>query len=147
MKKYILPDFLVNLITQERYERWLRRKADAHFRRDKTRGNRIATAEQYRLSIHEAVLLSRGYDAYTHEQLDWSLLCTYDNDQSKTHGREYKKQFALLPSIDHVDAGTGSPNFKICSWRTNDAKSDLPYDEFVDLCKLVVAAAGNKNQI
>jgi hypothetical protein len=29
----------------------------------------------------------------------------------------------------------------ICSWRTNDAKSDLTRDEFVELCRKVIARA------
>lgn len=38
-KRYKLPDFLKEWTTQEIYERWLRRKAAAHVRRDRRRGN------------------------------------------------------------------------------------------------------------
>jgi hypothetical protein len=62
----------------------------------------------------------------------------YDNDESRTHGRAYKQQFALLPTVDHVGDGIGPADFKICSWRTNDSKSDLSLDEFLHLCKAVL---------
>jgi hypothetical protein len=72
-------------------------------------------------------------DFYTEEQLDWTLLSKYNNEDSKKYGREYKKQFALLPSVDHLEDGKGPANFVICAWRTNDSKNDLSYEEFVEL--------------
>ena len=47
----------------------------------------------------------------------------------------------MLPSVDHVGDGKGAANFKICAWRTNDAKNDLSYEEFLELCRKVIAAA------
>lgn len=78
--------------------------------------------------------------------MDWTLLSKYDNEQSQKEGKEYKKQFALLPSVDHVSDGKGVADFKICSSRTNDAKSDLSYDEFVELCTKVIKAANKSLQ-
>ena len=138
-RKYQLPAFLDRIVTQEQYEHWLRRKATGHLRRDRERGNSKATGEEYRIAIHKAVVASKGIDAYTGEQLDWSLLSNYDNEESSKHGRAYKKKFALLPSVDHVGDGTGPASFKICSWRTNDAKNDLSLEEFVELCRLIVS--------
>ena len=136
--KYQLTDELLRFVPQDVYERWLHRKAMAHVRRDRKRGNTTATNESYKIAIHKAVCESGGYDAYTNEELNWSLLSQYDNEQSKKHGRNYKKQFALLPSVDHVGDGSGDADFKICSWRTNDSKSDMTYPEFVELCKKVI---------
>ncbi len=45
---------------------------------------------------------------------------------------------ATLPTIDQVGDGLGYPMSKISSWRTNDAKNDLPLEEFIDLCRRVV---------
>ncbi len=143
MRKYQLNGEMAGLIDQSTYERWLHRKAMAHVKRDRARGNTTATNEEYKLAIHQAVCESDGKDAYTNEDLDWSLVSQYDNEQSTKHGRHYKKKFALLPSVDHVDDGTGAADFKICSWRTNDAKNDMTYKEFVELCKKVVAAASS----
>lgn len=141
-KKYNLPLFLSEKISQEDYERWLRRKAQAHVRRDRHRGNNGAIGEKYRDAIHQAVIQSGGRDSYTGEDLDWSLLSQYDNDQSKEHRRRYKHQFALLPTVDHVGDGTEGADFRICSWRTNDAKHDLELPEFLLVCQAVLRHHG-----
>jgi len=143
MRKYQLNDELSALVDQTIYERWLHRKAMAHVKRDKARGNTTVTNDAYKIAIHKAVCESKGIDAYTNEKLDWSLLSKYDNEQSKKHGRKYKKQFALLPSVDHVGDGTGEADFKICSWRTNDAKNDMSYSELVDFCHKIINAYKN----
>lgn len=143
-RKYALPEGLRAMTTQEIYERWLRRKAVAHVRRDKKRGNKSATNETYKLVIHQAVCASGGKDAYTLEQLDWTLLSKYNNEASQQGRRKYKAGFALLPTVDHVDDGLGPADFKICAWRTNDAKNDLTLGEFVELCRRVVAASDSE---
>lgn len=143
MKKYQAPDFLSDIIDQATYEKWLHRKAMTHVRRDRGRGNISAQNSEYKQAIHTAVIECQGFDSYTKEPLDWSLLSQYDNELSKQHGRGYKKLFALLPSIDHVGDGLGSADFRICAWRTNDSKNDLPLDEFIALCQRVVDTAKN----
>ncbi len=139
-RKYQLPPFLEGIQTQEVYERWLHRRAQAHVKRDRKRGNRNAKNAQYKIAIHHAVLASKGLDAYTLEELDWRLLGRYNNEEAKIQGRDYKKGFAMLPSVDHVGDGLGAPDFKICSWRTNDCKSDLSLDELVAFCRKVLRA-------
>ncbi len=120
----------------------LQRKATAHARRDRRRGNPHARISQYKEAIHEAVLNGGDQDAYTGERLDWSLISTYDNTESQKRRRAYKKEFALLPTVDHVGDGSGSPDFVICSWRTNDSKSDLNLAEFLALCRRVLKHSG-----
>lgn len=137
-KKYQRPDFLKDTVTQDQYERWLRRKAMAHVRRDRRRGNTTATNAEYNGAIHRAVMESGGRDFYTGELLDWSLISKYENARSKADGRRYKASFALLPTVDHVNDGLGPADFKICSWRTNDAKNDLTLKDFIELCEKVV---------
>jgi len=137
-KKFPLPPFLVGIQTQEAYLKWLSRKASAHIKRDRNRGNTVATLSSYKIAIHEAVWASGGYDHYTGEHLDWSLLSQYNNVDSKKLKREYKKKFALLPSVDHVDEGLSHPRFTICGWRTNDCKNDLSYEELVDVCRKII---------
>ena len=139
MRKYERPHFLPTSVTQANYEKWLRGRATAHVRRDKKRGNVTATIEAYKSAIHDAVVRSEGRDHYTDESLDWSLLGSYSNEESTANGRHYKAGLALLPSIDHVGDGLGEADFKICAWRTNDAKHDLTHDDFVALCRRVVA--------
>lgn len=137
--KYGLPSFLSDKITPEAYLRWLSRKAMAHVKRDRKRGNAVATRESYMLAIHDAVVTSDGRDAYTGEELEWHLLSKYDNVAAKAGRREYKKSLWLLPTVDHVGDGTGTPDFRICSWRTNDCKNDLSSDELREFCRAVLA--------
>jgi hypothetical protein len=137
-RKYELPPPIAQLTTQAAYERWLRRRARAHVGRDRNRENLTATIEKYKVAIHRAVKLSEGRDFYTGEALNWRLLSQYNNAESKAGGRVYKAKLALMPSVDHVGDGRGVPEFRICAWRTNDAKSDLTQVEFVDLCRKVV---------
>jgi hypothetical protein len=138
-RKYQLPDFpSVTPPAQADYQRWLHGRAVAHVKRDKKRGNSTATNETYKIAIHAAVIRSGGRDYYTGEPLNWSLVGQYSNEESKAKGRRYKATLALLPSVDHVDDGLGEADFKICAWRTNDAKNDLTHQEFVALCRRVV---------
>jgi hypothetical protein len=145
-RKHTMPAFLEGVVTPEAYERWLSRKALAHVKRDRGRGhsNETATRALYKEAIYAAVVLSGGRDAYTGEQLDWHLISTYDNDESKLGRHLYKARFVKLPSVDHVDAGATEASFRICAWRTNDAKNDLSIADFVELCRRVVARADRK---
>jgi hypothetical protein len=141
-KKYDLPPFLAGIVSQEIYERWLRRKAQTHVRRDRNRGHISASGAIYREAIHGAVLESAGLDAYTGEALQWNLISQYDNDESKENGRHYKKKFALLPTVDHMGDNLKPANFKICGWRTNDAKNDLDLAEFISVCQAILKHNG-----
>ena len=146
-RKYQLPDFLVTVVEQDVYERWLYRKTKSLVARDKRNGAQVL-ALVYRDAIHQAVLTSEGIDVYTGEKLDWTLISKYDNDESKQAGREYKHKFALLPTVDHIDdPRLGSANFNICAWRTNDAKHDLGLDEFIALCEKVLAHRARKSNL
>jgi len=148
--KHTMPAFLDGVTSPEAYERWLGRKAMAHVKRDRARGHSADGTKRslYKGAIHAAVVLSGGRDAYTGEQLHWHLISKYNNDESKLGRHVYKAQFALLPSVDHVGAGATEASFRICAWRTNDAKNDLSVVEFVEICRRVVAHAdseeGNK---
>ena len=144
-RKFEIPSFLKNTQTQSFYEKWLHRKAAGHLKRDRNRGNAVATGSSYREAIHAAVVSSKGRDFYTGEKLDWSLLSQYNNDESKRHRRAYKKRFELLPSVDHVGDGLGVANFRICGWRTNDCKNDLTHRELVSFCKLVLTHEDEAN--
>ena len=45
-----------------------------------------------------------------------------------------------LPTVDHVTAEP-VPDFEIVSWQTNDAKGDMPPEEFIAYCRRVVQVA------
>jgi hypothetical protein len=59
---------LVGTCSREHYVRWLQRKATAHARRDRRRGNPDARISEYKEAIHEAVLSGGDSDAYTGER-------------------------------------------------------------------------------
>ena len=141
-KMYDLPSFLNDVVSQEAYERWLHRKAQAHVKRDRLRGNSSASGSAYKQAIHAAIIESDGCDAYTGELLDWKRISQFNNEEAQMNGRHYKKSFALLPTVDHVGDGQGSANFKICGWRTNDAKNDLDLAEFISVCQSVLKHHG-----
>ncbi len=141
-KRYALPPFLVGRVDPLVYERWLARKAAAHLKRDQKRGYEGVSRSLYREEIHKAVFASEGRDYYTGETLDWSLLSKYKNEDSIAGKHAYKAGFALLPTIDHIESAQTNSGFRICGWRTNDAKHDLTHDEFIQLCKLVLQKAG-----
>jgi len=110
----------------------------AHVRRDLKRGV-ACTVSQYKEAIHFAVC-SRGHeDFYTGERLDWKLVSVYRNEEAKSGKVKYKKTLSLLPTVDHTEDEHGQPCFVICSWRVNDAKSDLTLGEFYSLCERVLA--------
>lgn len=53
MSKFSLPPFILDdTVSQEDYERWHQRKAQAHVKRDRQRGNIKATGSEYREAIH-----------------------------------------------------------------------------------------------
>ena len=131
-------------IEQGTYLRWLRRKAAAHVKRDRKRAGHTITGEDYRLAIHAAVADHGTHDFYTGEQLDWSLVSRYNNEESKAGRSVYKAGFAMLPTVDHVARPDGRWDFVICTWRTNDAKNDLGHSEFIDLCRRVIAHVDSK---
>ncbi|UHQ23983.1 hypothetical protein LVB77_04505 [Lysobacter sp. 5GHs7-4] len=70
------------------------------------------------------------------------MISTYDNQASKNGRHHYKATFALLPTIDHIDASSKTASFNVCAWRTNDAKNDLSRQAFIDLCRRVLEHEG-----
>lgn len=128
-------------IPQETYIRWLRRKAAAHLKRDRKRCEHTITGEEYRRLIHAAICDHGTHDYYTGEELNWQLVSTYSNEDSRLGRTAYKAGLALLPTVDHVPGKDGRYDFVICAWRTNDAKNDLGHSEFIELCRRVVARA------
>jgi len=82
------------------YPSWVQRKAVTLCKRDQKRGG-TGNVHQYRLAIHDAVLASEGRDHWTGEPLDWQLISTYDNNETAARKSAHKKQYAMLPTIDH----------------------------------------------
>ncbi|WP_186495673.1 hypothetical protein [Synechococcus sp. TAK9802] len=108
-------------------------------RRDKRCGGEYSVKEAIE-AINQAFHRCNGFDPYDGSKLDPKLLGTYNNEEAKAQGADYKKRFAMLPTVDHVKAEP-VPDFEIVSWQTNDAKGDMPPKEFIAYCRRVVRIA------
>ena len=86
-----------------KYSELIQRKAVAVTRRDKRRGGQY-TVKQAIEALDQAFHRCNGFDPYDGSQLDPDLLGEYRNEDAKAEGAEYKKRFAMLPTIDHVKA-------------------------------------------
>lgn len=140
--KYTAPAYVLESVEQALYADWLHKKAVAHVVRDRKRWKAEISVSEYKQAIHEAVINGNGFDPYTGEKLDWHLIGKYDNESAKGVGSNYKRKFRMLPTLDHQEhAHSTEPNFQICSWEVNDAKSDLTHDEFIELCKRIIQHA------
>jgi hypothetical protein len=140
---YDLPGFLESRVTVKKYRNWLSHKAAAHAKRDRKRLPTPVILSLYKQKIHDAVQASGGVDWYTGENLEWEKISTYSNDDSKAGRSHYKASLALLPTADHVLGENDVYDFVICGWRTNDAKNDLNLQDFLDVCRKVVARHGS----
>lgn len=139
MRKYTLPGCLAGKCSQSKYSKWLGRKAQAHLKRDRHRQTAPKwTLSQYKTAIHTAVVEGGDRDFYTGEPLDWSLISTFENKAAKAGGSKYKQTLRMLPTVDHCFDEKGQPRLVICSYEVNDAKSNLPLQEFYRLCESVL---------
>ena len=126
-------------VSDGKYSELIQRKAVAVTRRDKRRGGKYSVKEAIE-AIHQAFHRCNGFDPYDGSKLDPELLGTYSNERSKERGPAYKREMAMLPTVDHVTAEP-VPDFEIVSWQTNDAKGDMPPEEFISYCRRVVQVA------
>tara|TARA_B100000405_G_C16416267_1_gene312409 strand:- start:47 stop:481 length:435 start_codon:yes stop_codon:yes gene_type:complete len=131
------PDWVE--LSDEDYSDLIRKKAVAVTRRDKKRGGEYSVKEAIE-AIDQAFHRCTGFDPYDGSKLNPKLLGEYDNKASKAKGAAYKKEMAMLPTIDHVKAEPVA-DFEIVCWQTNDAKGDMPPDEFIAYCRRVVQIA------
>ena len=126
-------------LSDEDYSDLIRKKAVAVTRRDKRRGGEY-TVKQAIEAVHQAFHCCNGFDPYDGSKLDPDLLGTYNNERSKERGAAYKREMAMLPTVDHVTAEL-VPDFEIVSWQTNDVKGDMPSEEFIAYCRRFVQVA------
>ena len=137
-RRQALPDFLVGLLPQATYQRWLVGRARWQSARDRERNLEGADAAAYLLAFDAAVRASMGRCAYTGDWMRWELLMTFDTRAAARGGIPYMRQYDQMPTIDHVDVTLpGPPEFVICTWATNRAKSHMSPAAFRRLCERV----------
>ena len=100
-------------VSDGKYSELIQRKAVAVTRRDKRRGGKYSVKEAIE-AIHQAFHRCNGFDPYDGSKLDPELLGTYSNERSKERGADYKREMAMLPTVDHVTAEL-VPDFEIVS--------------------------------
>jgi hypothetical protein len=135
--KYPLPAFLKGRCAPSEFYKWINNKADTLLKRDRKHGKpyaRTATKATYKGKIYDAVIRSGERDPYTDDVLSWEMIGTWDT--STRHSENYKRQFALMPTVDHANPDV--LEFEICSWLVNGCKSYLRPEEFTGLCQRVV---------
>jgi len=136
---YFLPPFLEGILTLEQYRRWLEEKAHHLFVKDQ-KGNRPCvlgrTCADYKMAIHKAIWANGLLDPYTGDVMDWKSI-----GASKS-GEALGQEDNMMPTVDHIDPYATELAFEICSHIVNDCKNNLNSDEFVGLCKKVVAFRG-----
>ena len=141
--RYPMPAFLEGKVAAPVYHKWLDKRADKLFAKDKRLGRPYAlraTAAIYQGLIHRAVTQSGQLDPFTGEALRWELIGTWDTTPGADIPDMDERHYALLPTIDHADPKELA--FEICSWVVNTCKSELTPEEFVALCKRVVEYRG-----
>ena len=126
-------------LSDGKYSDLIRKKAEAVTRRDKRRGGKYSVKEAIE-AIHQAFHRCNGFDPYDGSKLNPKLLGEYKNEDAKAEGAAHKRRFAMLPTVDHVTAKPVA-DFEIVSWQTNDAKGDMPPEEFIAYCRRVVQVA------
>ena len=122
-------------LSDGKYSDLIRKKAEAVTRRDKRRGGKYSVKEAIE-AIHQAFHRCNGSDPFDSSKLNPKLLGEYKNEDAKAEGAAHKRRFAMLPTVNHVKAEP-EPDFKIVSWQTNDAKGDMPPEEFIAYCRRV----------
>jgi hypothetical protein len=138
---YFLPFFLTGICTLAVYMEWLAQRAYKLHKRDREQGRPYGLAgsiSSYKKAVHAAVIAAGLLDPFTGETMRWELIGTW-NDNDHTNAK--KKDFYLMPTVDHVDPYAEVLELEICSWRINESKSNLTPDEFVDVCRKVAARA------
>ena len=126
-------------LSDEDYSDLIRKKAVAVTTRDKRRDGKY-TVKQAIEAINQAFHRCNGFDPYDGSKLNPKLLGEFKNEDAKAEGAAHKRRFAMLPTVDHVKAEP-EPDFEIVSWQTNDAKGDMPPEEFIAYCRRVVQIA------
>jgi len=139
---YPLPNFLQGICSQNQYGAWLLLRAKELYNRDKKNCKVCAlhsSRSLYRKAIHAAVNEGDLFDPYTRDVMDWQRIGTWDSTTGKDNHDIFRKEFTMLPTVDHKDPEMKALDFEICSWLINCCKSGRTPQEFIALCKRVAS--------
>jgi len=139
---YFLPSYLNGICTEDQFRKWLFKRAYELHLRDLRQGRPYAVRGDrvpYTKGIYTAALNAGLLDPYTGERMTWEKIKTWNSTKGKDWPDDLIKSFYLMPTVDHVDPSASVLKFQICSWRINECKSGLTPQEFIELCKKVIA--------
>ncbi len=141
--QYPLPPFLKGVVSQRGYCMWLMNKGENLRRRDIKLNrpySKVNSETVYNQKVHQAVLDGGEFDPFTGEKLNWGLVSKERNMETESYTNDYLNTYALYPVVDHTNPEEFE--FEICSLISNECKSSLTPDEFVDFCQRVVDFRG-----
>ena len=93
----------------------------------------------YKQKIHQAVLDGGEFDPYTGEKINWGLI---SKEKTLKKGNFIDSGYAMRPAVDHINPEEFG--FEICTWISNESKSCMTSDQFVDFCRKVVSFRGQR---
>jgi hypothetical protein len=143
---YFLPDFLHGVLTLDQYRKWIEDKSHHVFVKDRKRRRPCVAGHScadYKMAIHQAICANGPLDPFTGEEMAWNLVGVLDPDKAREDKNIFMKKYGLLPSIDHTNPAAIELDFEVCSLLVNACKNNLTADEFVGMCKKVVAFRGS----
>jgi hypothetical protein len=141
MYKFLLPSYLQSVRTQAEYNYWVCTKAERLRNNDiatKRPLDTIPTHEEYDQEVNRAAVACNGIDPFTGEKLRFDLIDLYDEEKARGD-IEYDRQFDLMPVADHIDPKATVLSLEITGMRTNICKSDQTPEEFLAMCRTIVA--------
>ncbi|MGB7569428.1 MAG: hypothetical protein WBM07_16315 [Chitinivibrionales bacterium] len=135
-----LPPFLVGILSLKDYHYWLRQEAH-HLRNSDLKLKRSYALENsltaYKQKIHQGVLDGGEFDPYTGDKINWNLISKEKPHKKNDFIANYLNDHALQPAVDHINPEEFG--FEICSWISNQSKSCMTSDQFVDFCRRVIS--------
>jgi hypothetical protein len=137
---YTLPPFLQGVVSLKDYREWLDlRGRDQHQRDLKLKRSYAKTNSvmMYKQKIHQAVLDGGQFDPYTGEKINWGLI---SKEKTLKMANFIDNGYAMHPAVDHTDPEEFG--FEICTWISNESKSCMTSDQFVDFCRKVTRFRG-----
>lgn len=126
------------------------RQRDKEWRNKNSPETNLPLCDEYFTAVFEALKNCAGIDYYTGDELNWKITLA-----DKQAGTEPEKKEAASTekrqervTFDHINGRNLTKlKFVVCAGKTNDAKNDLTQDEFVKLCRAVVAFADEKQSL
>ena len=152
--KYELPPLLQGVMSVSQFDKLLNCRADTLRKRDLKLGRPYAAGfskAAYKEKIYAAFLSCGPDDPYTGDPCAGT--CSGNGTTRKKHffARSYRpgslwRGFFPAATVDHIDPESDQLEFEICSWIVNVSKSIMNPQEYIALCRKVIALGGMRER-